>query len=104
MTKNLNFLELDQLIGINKKRAKIVSDEIAIIGFTQIMMKPTHRGWNSNSLIDHISIICLRQLIDCNTNKNLNTDHDMVLMNIRGKEVDIKDEKTFRKNWRNYNI
>ena len=86
---NLNFVDWDNNLGVNKKLIEEVNDKIVTIGFTQTVDKVTHRGRTSDSLIDHSWTNCHRRVIETTTELQTASDHDLIVTRMRSKKLEL---------------
>ena len=79
-----------------------MNDKLITIGFAQINNMNTHRGIHEETNIDHIWINCPRRVVNHEIIQNLNSDHDVLLAQIRGKDLNLIEERRRVRNWRGY--
>ena len=79
--------------GLNAKLKDILKDKRITIGFAQIVDTNTHRGVNEETIIDHIWINCLRRVVNSDVIQNLDSDHEVITAQIRGRDLTLKIER-----------
>ena len=89
---NLDFLKWDNLSGINGDLANLVNMKLQTLGFTNIILEPTHiHPWGS-SAIDHCWNNIPRGIVG-STNINYGiSDHNIIGCRVRNKHMDLKED------------
>ena len=72
---------------------------IKILGLHLIL---NHRGPNGNSTLDHIWLNCPWREVECKVLRNLNSDHEMIMVRMRGSNLSTKEGGNRGRLWGNY--
>ena len=99
---NLDWNKWNDFTGLKAKLRDIVNDKLITIGFAQIIDTNTHRGVNEESIIDHIWINCPRRIICSDVIQNLDSDHEVITAQIRGRDLTMNEDKRMVRRWKNY--
>ena len=89
---NLDFMKWDNLSGINDDLANLVNMKVQTLGFTNIILEPTHiHPWGS-SAIDHCWNNIPRRIVgSININYGI-SDHNIIGCRVRNKHMDLRDD------------
>ena len=99
---NIDWTDWNNLSGIHARLAEVVNNQIITSGFSQMINKSTHRGIYRDTIIDHIWLNCPLREIECVVEENLNSDHNVIVAKIRGRDMKLNDENRKGRIWKGY--
>ena len=99
---NIDWTDWINLSGIHARLAEVVNNQIITSGFSQMIGKNMYRGIYRESIIDHIWLNCPLREIECVVEENLNSDHNVIVAKIRGRDMKLNDENRKGRIWKGY--